>query len=363
MRVTHFSCGPAINESEQKAFTHLKTRLLSVPGDGEWVLLTNLAFSMTHQMQSDEIDLIAIGPPGVRVIEVKHWTAQWVETNTSLVEKEADKVAAKARKIGTTLRKIEPSLPRVDPVFLLTQEPSKVKRLAEKTVKGVRFFALNEWKDAIDIESLSFMSVQQVKILAGALEPKSSVAIDGSLRRLAGYVNLELNTVKEERFHRIYKGSHSARQDRVILHLYDLSAIDGSNAEEKAKREFEALRQLQLYRWAPRIMDSFQEAPGYSGEMFFFTLVDPAAPSIKVRAEDDSWKIDARLDFSRKVIVALKELHECSDSGTPIIHRNLTSRTILVKYDNTPILAGFNLAKLPHHYNPHLLPLMIIPKP
>ncbi len=35
--------------------------------------------------------------------------------------------------------------------------------------------------------------------------------MEGSMRRLAGYVNLELQTPKEERFHRIYKGSHSAR--------------------------------------------------------------------------------------------------------------------------------------------------------
>jgi hypothetical protein len=49
--------------------------------------------------------------------------------------------------------------------------------------------------------------------------------MDGSMRRLAGYVNLELQTPKEERFHRVYKGIHSGRQDRVVLHLYDLSLL------------------------------------------------------------------------------------------------------------------------------------------
>jgi hypothetical protein len=75
MKVTLFSCGPAANESEQKAFAHLRSVLQSAQGDDQWILLTNLAFSVTHQLQSDEIDIVAIGPPGVRVIEVKHWTA------------------------------------------------------------------------------------------------------------------------------------------------------------------------------------------------------------------------------------------------------------------------------------------------
>lgn len=67
MKVTPVHCGPFVNESERKAFEQIKSRLISVPGDGEWLLLTNLAFSATHRLQSDEIDVVAIGPPGVRV--------------------------------------------------------------------------------------------------------------------------------------------------------------------------------------------------------------------------------------------------------------------------------------------------------
>ena len=118
MRVTLFPCGPAANESELKAFEHLKSRLQSEPGDEEWVLLTNLAFSVTHQLQSDEIDLVVIGPTGVRVIEVKHWTTQWFDAHRSDVEDEADRVTNKARKIGTTLRRGCPGSPpcgRCDP--------------------------------------------------------------------------------------------------------------------------------------------------------------------------------------------------------------------------------------------------------
>jgi hypothetical protein len=347
MRVTLFPCGPAANESELKAFEHLKNRLQSEPGDGEWILLTNVAFSVTNQLQSDEIDVVAIGPPGAQVIEIKHWTAQWFDAHAAEVEDQADRVTNKARKIGTTLRKVISELPRVDGAILVTQEPAKVKRMSGQQVRGVSFYTLGEWKAALGFDARPVLLPWQVKRLAAAIQPRSEVAIEGSLRRFAGYVNLELETPKDERFHRVYKASHPARRDRVMLHLYDLSPSDDKNAEAKARREFEALRRLQLYAWAPRILDSYQEAPGYGGEMYFFTIVDPAAPSIEERSDDTTWAASSRTAFARNVIRALSELHHAESDEAPILHRNLTPRTILVKYDNTPIITGFERAKLP----------------
>jgi serine/threonine protein kinase len=347
MRVTVFACGPAANESELKALEHLKNRLQSEASSEEWILLTNLTFSVTHQLQSDEIDLVAIGPTGVRVIEVKHWAAQWFDSHKSNVEDEAERVTNKARKVGSTLRRIVPELPRVDGAFLLTQEPSKVKRLADLYARGVRLHTLNDWKAAIGFEAPRVLSPQQIKRLTGVLQPRSAVAIDGSLRRLAGYVNLELQTAKDKRFHRIYKGSHPARRDRVMLHLYDLSAGDDKNAETRAKREFEALHRLQLHPWAPRILDSYQDAPGYAGEMFFFTVIDPAAPSLEDRAKDATWTVESRLAFARNAVRALTELQGSETHNEPIIHRNLTPQTILIKHDNSVILTGFEHTKIP----------------
>jgi serine/threonine protein kinase len=347
MKVTLFSCGPAANDSEINAFSHMEGRLRSTAGSDAWILLTNLAFSVTHQLQSDEIDTVAIGPPGVRVVEVKHWTAQWVDAHADLVAQEADRVTNKARKIGTTLRKVVSNLPRVDGAILVTEEPSKVKRLVGKEVRGVGFYSLNEWKDALGVDSPIALTPQQVNLLGRVLEPRSGVAIDGSLRRLAGYVNLELQTRKEERFHRVYKGIHSARQDRVVLHLYDLTAGDERNTETKARREYDALHRLQLHAWVPRILDSYQDAPGYAGEMFFFTLVDPAAPSIEERVLDASWESEARLAFARNTVRAVRELHEAGGGNEPMVHRNLTPKTILVKHDNSPILTGFERTRIP----------------
>lgn len=347
MKVQPLSCGPAANESEKKALAHLKNRLQAEPGGELWILLTNLLFSVNHQLQSDEVDLVVIGPAGVRVIEIKHWSAQWIDNHKRDLEAEADRVTSKARKIGTTLRRTVPNLPYVGGAILLTQEPSKVKRFAGQEVRGVGIYTLNDWKAAIGFGGRPVLTPPQQAKLTLALHPGSAVALDGSLRRLAGYINLELQTPKEQRFHRIYKGSHPSRRDRVVVHLYDLSASRDKDPLAKARREFEALHRLQLYPWAPRILDSFQSAPGYEDELFFFTVVDPAAPNIGDRTTDTTWTTKSRLSFARRTVRALAELHEAGGDDQPIVHRNLTLQTILVKHDNSPILTGFQYTKIP----------------
>ena len=167
------------------------------------------------------------------------------------------------------------------------------------------------------------------------------------MTRIGGYAHLQLQTPPEERSHRIFKAMHRSRRDCVILHLYDWSASDDANAEGRARREFDALHRLQRYPWAPRIMDSFQDAPGYLHEVAFFTVVDPAAPSIDTRASDGSWDAQARLDFARRAIRALDDLHKSSDGDNPMLHRNLTPATVLVKHDNSPIFTGFHQARIP----------------
>ena len=125
------------------------------------------------------------------------------------------------------------------------------------------------------------------------------------------------------------------------------SANDDSKAADKAEREWKSLQRLQHHGWAPRIVDSFQDAPGYADELKFFTVADPAAPTIAERTTDDAWDSNARLSFTRRALSALRELQASGMGDVPMIHRNLTPDTVLVKYDNTPILTGFEHARLP----------------
>ena len=347
MRAFVIPCGPAVNESERRAFDRLKTGLIGHPGDGEWLLLTNVTFSATHRLQSDEIDVVAIGPPGVRVIEVKHWTAAWVRKHQDRVALEAERVTSKARKIGTTLRAKLEALPHVEGAFLVTESAARVEGLSGQRVRGVRFYTLSTWREAVAAAAPEVLTSLQIRMAARLLEPRTGVAVAGELQRLAGYARLELQTPGDERFHRIYRGTHASRQERVILHLYDLSVSDEANVEARARREHDALRRLQHYAWAPRIVDSFQEAPGYPGELAFFTVADPAAPGLVERVEDEEWDPTSRVSFARSAVRAVQELHSARDGEEPLLHRNLTPRSILVRHDNAPILTGFEHARIP----------------
>lgn len=338
MKVRPVRCGPFANRSEIDAFNTLKSGLVSLPGDGEWVLLTNVAFSVTHQLQSDEIDMVAVGPPGVRVIEVKHWANR----HRSLAEAEADRVSMKARRVGTTLRRLVPSLPHVEGVVLLTRAASAItKFMSASRIRGVRFRSLRQWRDVVDADGSSVLTPEQVRKLARSLVPAHAVANGDSLRRLAGYVNLELLDTRCEGFHRVYRGTHSVTRDRAILHLYDMSAGPGGRAEVQARWYHDLLRRLQQRGWAPRILDSFQNVPTHVGEMSFFTVLDQDAPSLAERRTDPSWDIRSRLVFARSAVRAVRELHETvGPDGEPLVHGNLSPHAIMVLHDDSAVLLG-----------------------
>ncbi len=75
MTVKHIQCGPFANHSEQEATDYLKACLQSIAGKADWILMTNYASSSGSQYLSDELDTIVIGPPGISVVEIKHWNA------------------------------------------------------------------------------------------------------------------------------------------------------------------------------------------------------------------------------------------------------------------------------------------------
>ena len=346
MKVQHIPCGEFVNASERKALGHLKSRLQAIPGNDLWYLLTNLNFSSRHQEQSAEIDMVVIGPPGVRIIEVKHWNSSWIDRNADSVEREADRVTDKAKKVGARLRKRVPKVGRVDGAFFVTERFPRVVGLSGRRVRGIPFFICKEWKAAIGFEERRRLSSGQIRKVARAIERRAAAVVDGNVRHLRDYENLKLQTPKDQRFHRVYTAIRAGTQDRVIVHLYDLS-VEERDAETRARRESEALFRLYRHEWAPTVRDSFQPLTDYPGEMFFFTVVDPSAPSMGQYASNESWHSDARLQFARACVRALTELHSPTTKGVRMLHRNLTPDTILVDGDIKPIFTGFEFARIP----------------
>lgn len=335
----HIPCGPCVNESERHAIECIKARLQNTTS-GPWVLLSNLNHSVSAQRRSDEIDGVLIGPPGVVVIEVKHWDQEYLKRG---VEAEADCLDAKAKRIrGKIPPGISPGF--VEGRFLLTRGLLRVANHAP--IRGIRFFGLPECEELASINALARLSANEIERIAKALEPRVSVALSGDLRRFGSLINLELISSKSDAFHRIYRGEHATRREKVILHLYDLSASDEKNALEKARREFEVIQRWQKSPHMPGLLDSFQEAEGYSGEMYFFSLPAPVAPTLEQRLKDPSWSRDERVRYAIESAKALSGFHNPQLQNDALCLRQISPKSLRVQRDGIPLFTDFSLTRI-----------------
>ena len=343
--VRHIPCGSFVNESERLACERLTSKLRE--DSGTWILLSNLNHARNPDTRSDEIDIVAIGGPGVFVLEVKHWDAEYLRTNPRVAEHEADRIDAKAKRIAGKLRQ------RLDPGFvearlLLTRGAVRFDAAKRPTPRGVAVFGLPEWSELLAVGGRQQLTPSQVELAARLLEPGIKVTLTGELRSFAGLVNLDRLSDKADAFHRIYRGQHPTRRDRAILHLYDLSATQEKQALELARREFDTIQRWQKSPFVPSLLDSFQEAEGYPGELVFYTLVDPAAPTLAERRGDAGWDLAARIGFAQVALTALDQFHQPPpDSGlTAIVHRRLSPRSLRVRHNGAPLFTDFNLTRL-----------------
>ena len=155
MGVRLIRCGPFANQSERQAAEHLRARLESVSEGRKWVLLTNYASSSSAQHLSDELDMVVVGPPGVSIIEIKHWnSANLKRGQSNLVEREAEKLNDKAKRLAGRLRKAIPfEIGFVEGKLLLTkgEQDKFVDGAGRKRVRGIDVFGLTEWKDLLEI--------------------------------------------------------------------------------------------------------------------------------------------------------------------------------------------------------------------
>ncbi|MGH9931527.1 MAG: NERD domain-containing protein, partial [Pyrinomonadaceae bacterium] len=354
MAVKHIACGRFANESERRAAGYLSSRLESSGSGGQWFLLTNYSSSSGSRHLSDEIDMVIVGPPGVSAIEIKHWSAADLKREAqAIAEREADKINEKAKRLASKVRKFCPfNTGFIAGKLLLTGgESEKFKEgLLRKRIRGVDVFGLSEWKDLLETYLTPVLSDQEVSSICRVLQPNARTSADGSLNIFQDYFELEPVTGISEPFHRVYRGRRKPGRDRVILHIYDLSATKEKKALDIARREFDTLQRLQKSQFLPSLLDSFQPAADYPGEMYFFSYIDTEAASLAERAKDKEWPIAARIQTAKRCVDALMELQRRGPNDAndfTILHRNLTPESIRIRSNGEPLLTQLHCAKLP----------------
>ncbi len=332
-------CGPAVNQSEERALERIKKLL-----GPEWFLLSNVELVFGQDRQPSEIDLIAVGPAGVLIIEVKHWDASWLKENPDKAEDASRILKSKTERVGSLLRRELGSLGiHARQIFLFTRESNLPP---PPMLAGAAVWTLKSAQAEIGrLPAGSFLPAQVQRIVA-AIQPRARLHTDGKLRTVGDYQNMELISPQADRFHRIYRTEHRRTREKVILHLYDLSDTQDKEPRRLAEREFRVLQELQKCRYVPRTRDSFQDLPSFPGEVCMFSIFDPAAPPLKKRGADARWTVEERLLFAKEAAEALAEIHGSKDQDdSQIVHRNLSPETILVGAKNRPIFTGFEVAR------------------
>jgi serine/threonine protein kinase len=340
MPAKHIACGPFQTRSEEDAIEYLKARLSQ-----DWILLSNVQHSAKPNRAPDEIDIVAIGPPGLFPIEVKHWDSAFLKQNRAVVECEADKQEMKVRRLAGRLGIGKYLHNR----FLLTLgDPGESVR---DGIKGAQFFGLKAWRELLEVEGPKVLERNQVAHLAQELEPRTTIALGKDVRTFGPYTNLELQSLKGDLFRRVYRGVNASTRDRIILFRYDVSALESRSALRFAQRECDIIRKLQKLDCVPTLHDSFQPASEYPGEIYFWSLIDPGAPTIaevarKMTAEQ--WASAARVAFIVDTMRALNAVHhaETASDSHLNLHRNLSPTSIRRRSTNKPLFTDFLFAQI-----------------
>ena len=188
MAVKFIPCGAFANDSERRAVESIVNGLKKRPTAEAWVVYSNLLHSVDYRRQSDEIDLVVLGPSGVCVVEVKHWSRGYLKREADVVRQEGEKLAAKVRKIASRLKQTIPDLGFLAGKFLLTHEEKALGSNDRPKVEGAEFFSLVEWKLLLGVEGPTKLGPREIDSLALAMAPRAKAALDGEVQRLGGIV-------------------------------------------------------------------------------------------------------------------------------------------------------------------------------
>ncbi len=229
MKVEHIPCGFFANESERLAIEQIRRRLESKAGNGKYILLSNLLFSFDSRGLSDEIDLLVICPSGIIVIEIKYWDLTYINKNEIVVNAEAERLNNKVKRIAGKLKKHSIDAGFLEGRMLLTKKGDlNLPKDNLRKIKGIALYSLKDWQTLLNINAPPLLDEQLINKICALLEPSTKIALSGDIRTFAGITNLELISPKDNRFHRIYKGMHILKRDKVILNIFDLSATSVS---------------------------------------------------------------------------------------------------------------------------------------
>jgi serine/threonine protein kinase len=339
---TFVSCAAMEWESEFAAQSQLKRTLEAPNRSGEnWFVLSNFTITDSRNLSANEIDFLLIGPTGLRLIEAKGWRRRFVESEWSTkVTKECELISKKARKLSGMLKQLPFDTGKIRGYLLLSEESD-----FDDICKGVPIVGKQQISHILNDLQGTRLTKDQIDQTAKLLAPKDASLMQGRLRRL-GDITLD-PYVANTRLHatRRFTGRKERFKVEVDVFVFDLSGIRSDEQKEKARREADVVGALQKYPGIPRLIDSFQEATEFAGEIFFYSMEKPDGTPVSKKQTEVGWAAADRIAFTVKALQYLSSLHAAFDST--YVHRGITPDTLWVDRSNLPIFTSFSNSRTP----------------
>jgi serine/threonine protein kinase len=345
---------PPVNESEKSAFASIMKAAAEAPyNTSDFLLVTNLMLARGISNTSDEIDAILIGPQGVVVIEVKHWSWDNVwdkKRNRSALQDAVHLIEKKARKIKGALNGLIGET-WVKSALFLTNQKALPKLTADRTRKfqGTEIWTLPEVTKLLpDDSSRAQVTAHELDRILRRLHPGHVAAGKISERTTLGQFS-ELKLVSATNSHhpcKVYQAIETRTREKVILNVWDLTAT--ANAEKLAQRESDVAIKFQKSPYLPNLVLNLSDVPGLQGEVKLFAISDPDYLTVASAMRLERFDLSARLAFASQALFALNELHyPALPSGLPrLVHRDIRPETLYIKADFSPMFGGWHWARV-----------------
>ncbi len=348
-KVIHTPFSPFVNDNEKITLNYIKSKLEKSEDNNTWYVYTNIYLSadITSNIPL-EVDMLIVSNKGIHVIEVKNWDRNTLDDmESSVVTNQGIKICRKAKIIGSTFKNKTGSGPFVKGKFLFSKDSEEIYENDSKrqNIEGAEIYGLKEWRKLLCINCPDILNYNQINAFNKIFAKDYYITKSSHIRKFHEFEIIKPLKSINEPFHRVFQAKKNPGKDKVILHVYDLSAYRASEDPRKiAEREANVLIRLQKISCLPSIIDSYQEAPEYPGEMYFYSYNDYESKTLEERAKDRSWEANDRILACINCYKCLKELHEF-DNGK-YLHRYLNPGTIKIKSNGLPIFTQLQYMKL-----------------
>ena len=359
-QLTCFGLESAVTSAEDRMFHRIVEVLNSDPDKRRWHTCFNLEVITPNARRPKNIDVVLVGESGVWVAELKSLTVQTIKTRNELLENAVKSANSGARLVGSLVREVVGASKqfwlRGDLVCEHNAELFKVGvEKSQASSSEVRILNLDDFLSLVLSNEAREYTPKQVQMIVEKLLPASRAKIQERPRRFREFRDLELITVRDDGFHRIFRGRDNRTSVGIELHLYDIGGYptDGRDLSLIAKRECDVLVELQKLPCVPRVLQTFTEDVDNPGELAYMVLEDPSSSRpIGNRQVYKGWSTLDRIRFISKSFEALAGIHSfrstvTNGEGVLVLHRNLSPSSLRVTcLGDSPLFTRFHLATL-----------------